>query len=346
MSGVFPTRRARHERLRPGSTPAAIALLVVALAAGPALAQAAKSGWDGNWPMRDVVRTLIADTAQKRCLERYDLNEKQCGVVSNTVANQWSEFLDKNRDVVQPVLDEFVEMQFAKEPPSKARVQRWAEHLQPVLDRLQKHLAEKKAEAVADDGTVEGMQRELDLLNLESGVRLVRSQMSQWKSGNFDAQDFKRPRPTADAGPPAPAPIAPPSANAAPAPAIDPVTVELLGWARYVNDFMERYQLDAGQRDAALSCLVELTSRASAHRERHADEIADLERRINTPQQTADEKTRLAEDVLRLYGPIDEMFSELQHRIEEIPTAAQRDRVKTAPDAAKKDQSPSTEHGQ
>lgn len=339
MSGVFPTRGTRHGR-RPGSTPAAIALAIVAAGAGPVVAQTAKSGWDGTWPTRDVVRTLIADAAQKRCLERYDLNEKQCGVVSHTVANQWSEFLDKNRDVVQPVLDEFVEMQFAKEPPSKARVQRWAEHLQPVLDRLEKHLAETKARFVADDGSVEGLQRELDVLNLESGVRLVRSQMSQWKSGNFDAHDFKRPRPTviAPGAPgPAPAPTAPPSGNAPPAPAVDPVTVELLGWARYVNDFIERYQLDAGQRDAALSCLVELTSRAAAHRERHADEIADLERRINTPQQTTEAKTSLAEDVLRLYGPIDEMFSELQHRIEEIPTEAQRDRVKATPDAAKKD---------
>jgi len=298
-----------------------LALLIAVTAHGGS----SSPGWEGHWPTQAVIRTLIADAAQHRCLERYALDEAQCRVVSDTIANQWSEFLTNNRDVVQPVVDEFVEMQLGPETPSKERLRRWAGRVQPVIERLNEHLEKRRAAVTEGDGSAEGIQQELNVLQLESGLRFVRHHAARWRRGEIDEREFHRP-PGAPATREGRRTVSAP--RVAPAPAVlDPISVELFRWARYVEQFMQRHQFDDAQRDAAVSCLAELTERATAHRDRHADQIRLLERRIETPQRTPEDKARLQADILRLYGPIDRMFAELKRRIEVLPTTAQRARA-------------------
>lgn len=107
----------------------------------------------------------------------------------------------------------------------------------------------------------------------------------------------------------------------------DQVVVELGRWDKYVEEFIRIYDLDEGQRTAALSCLSELKQRAIDHRDRHREEIAALEHRIHNNTGTDEELAEIKQELTRLYGPIDDTFSELKRRIELIPTTEQRARV-------------------
>lgn len=103
----------------------------------------------------------------------------------------------------------------------------------------------------------------------------------------------------------------------------DPILNELDAWEQYVEQFIRDYNLDKGQRDAARSCLGELRLRAQTHRERYKMEIAQLEKRIVTNQGSEKEFQYVKALLDKLYGPVDDMFVELKHRINQIPSAEQ-----------------------
>ena len=107
-------------------------------------------------------------------------------------------------------------------------------------------------------------------------------------------------------------------------PEADQIALELHAWEHYVMEFIQTYDLDEGQRTAALSCLAELKERATAHRDRRREEITALERRIRNNSGTDQELAEIKQRLIKLYGPIDEMFKELKRRLESIPTAEQQ----------------------
>ncbi|MCH7995262.1 MAG: hypothetical protein IIB57_12575, partial [Planctomycetes bacterium] len=101
------------------------------------------------------------------------------------------------------------------------------------------------------------------------------------------------------------------------------------------------YDLDDGQKGAARSILTDLSDRALAHRDRNRAEIDALEHKIAAHAErtdaphtgSSDGATALAQleaQLVKLYGPIDRMFEELETRLDAIPTQAQRQRVEKA----------------
>ncbi|MFQ5424221.1 MAG: hypothetical protein ACE5F9_09610 [Phycisphaerae bacterium] len=91
-------------------------------------------------------------------------------------------------------------------------------------------------------------------------------------------------------------------------------------WEKYVHDFIPRHGLTPAQKAAALAILKELQTRAAQFRQANADRIAKA-RRI------ADAKVR-QERLGDLNKPLDQLFEELQKRLDGLLTAAQRDTAK------------------
>ena len=118
--------------------------------------------------------------------------------------------------------------------------------------------------------------------------------------------------------------------------ASDRVDVEVESWRIYVASFIRAHDLDAGQRTAATSVLSEMCQRAGTHRAARRDEINTLERRIASFSGSKDELAELKKQLLRLYGPFDAMFSELENRLLLILTVQQRARM-AAPKPASDD---------
>ncbi|MGI0148388.1 MAG: hypothetical protein ACREDF_02490 [Thermoplasmata archaeon] len=299
----------------------------------------AKNATEGIWPSKRLLRSLLARRAEDVARE-YGFDEEQRTKAREAIVDGWGQFLGERRERLQPLLNEFLEMRLDVEPPPKERVQAWAEKAGPAFEELRDQ-AGKSVGALRQ--IVKPDQRiafEVEAVKLQAGLALAGAKLYQWRSGEFDAKDFWEPLPSErrrEREKAQPDPVAPStggagasseesSAAASDNPAVeDQIAVELTSWDTFAAEFMARYALDPAQRDAVRSCLTELKERAAAHRDRHREEIAQLERRIAASRGEDAEVEAVRRDVVTLYGPIDEMFAELKRRIEPIPTTEQRD---------------------
>jgi len=117
-----------------------------------------------------------------------------------------------------------------------------------------------------------------------------------------------------------------PRRSAQPQPAVrGPVPLD--DWTRYVQEFINTYNLDLKQQKQAWQVLSELKKRAEEYRLSHKPDY-DAAGRIS------DAKLR-AEEIQLLDKPIVQLFEELKNRLERIPTAAQREAAKQAKPAKK-----------
>ncbi len=291
---------------------------------------------EGLWPSPKLLNLMLLRWAEETCAE-YDLDDPQRAKVRDDLVEQWSGFLTENRSVLQPLANEFIEMRMTLEPPSKERVHAWAERALPAFEKTRDQIRESHDEVRKVLRPMQRAKFEVDALQMSAGMAIAEQKLKEWKQGEFDKDVFWEPLPAErrarreerrrrrtepDATAVAESPKTP----------VDQIAAELDSWEKYVADFVQLFHLDEGQRTAALSCLSELRERAIAHRERRREEIARLEYRIQnnlvlslegTPATDApldDLKKQLRE----LYGPIDDMFKELQTRLEQIPTADQR----------------------
>lgn len=104
----------------------------------------------------------------------------------------------------------------------------------------------------------------------------------------------------------APPPVAPPP----PAPPVDE-------WDRHVDSIAGKYKFNGEQKTKAQAILKDLRARAEQYRKSRAAEFERAKRMTNVAEREVEEKA--------LNGPLNELFAELKERIEDIPTAAQRE---------------------
>ncbi len=288
---------------------------------------------EGLWPSPKLLNLMLLRWAEETCAE-YDLDDPQRVKVCDDLVEQWSGFLAENRSVIQPLANEFIEMRMTLEPPSKERVHAWAERALPVFEKTRDQIRESHDEFRKVLRPMQRAKFEVDALQMSAGMAIAEQKLKEWKQGEFDKDVFWEPLPAERRArreerreerrrrrtEPDPTAVAEP-----PKTPVDQIAAELDSWEKYVADFVQLFHLDEGQRTAALSCLSELRERAIAHRERRREEIARLEYRIQnntaTPDAPLDE---LKKQLSELYGPIDDIFKELQTRLEQIPTADQR----------------------
>jgi hypothetical protein len=98
----------------------------------------------------------------------------------------------------------------------------------------------------------------------------------------------------------------------------------LSDWDVYVQDFAARFDLDAAQKTSANSVLTDVKQRAQAYLDSHEEEFKQLRRGPEAappsePDVALARRQELAE-------PLKQLFAELQDRLNNIPTEAQRAR--------------------
>jgi hypothetical protein len=284
---------------------------------------------EGLWPSPKLLNLMLVRWAEETCAD-YELDDPQRAQVRGEVVAQWSGFLTENRSVLQPLANEFIEMRMTLEPPSKEQVQAWADRALPVFEKTRDQIRESHDEFRKVLRPMQRAKFEVDALQMSAGMAIAEQKLKEWKQGEFDKDVFWEPLPAERRArreerrrrrtEPDPTAVA-----ESPKTPVDQIAAELDSWEKYVADFVQLFHLDEGQRTAALSCLSELRERAIAHRERRREEIARLEYRIQNNTATSDAPLDdLKKQLRELYGPIDDMFKELQTRLEQIPTADQR----------------------
>lgn len=283
----------------------------------------------GLWPSDKLMHLMLARWADT-VSEQMELDDAQRVMVRERITKRWGEFLEGNREGLQPLVNEYLELRMELEPPEKERVQAWAKRAMPVFERLRTELDDTVKDVRGVMNPEQKAQFEMQALELGVGMEVVGQKLRQWQSGSFDGRDFWIPtgkeqrrdwaRNRREQVEKAKETVRKQVTGAE----TDQIGAELVGWEAYVAEFMDHYVLDDGQRDAALSLLKEMKERAITHRDSRREAIDDLERRIRTNTGSEEEVAEIKASLVELYGPIDGMFRELKARLEAIPSSAQR----------------------
>lgn len=279
---------------------------------------------------------LIRSWARGLC-QHLDLQTQQCEVVEQDLVDRSTRFLKNHWSELRPVVHELMEMRNDVDPPSHERVRDWAARALPVFENLRIEV-DAMSEDVQD--VLTPPQRaavEMKMLFVPDTMKLARKLLSDWSRGLGDPGMLWR---TIRRKPGTPAtddnaaerdlPI-----GAEPEDAVvtgdqheavetDLVERELTVWAKYVANRAEELSFDDAQRLAAQSCLQELSARARAHRDRYRGEIVRLEASIALQDVDPTVLARIKTELIRLYGPVDDMFAELKRRVDQLATARQR----------------------
>ncbi|MCC7291151.1 MAG: hypothetical protein IT449_03700 [Phycisphaerales bacterium] len=294
----------------------------------------------GIWPTRKMMDLMLARWGEM-VSEHYELDEKQSTELTSKIKSRWTTFAKENQKTLEPLLTDFIEMRLQMEPPTKEQVAEWSKRAGGAFDLLEKEInqgAEEMRGILRDD---QRAKFDGEMMGFQTGMQFARTQLNRWQQGEFQEREFwdpplavRRERREAEQArakaeeakaksAAADASGKMPGASMADGPP-DQIASEVDAWTQHVEDFIKKYELDEAQKKSAYSILKELKDRALAHRDANKPEIDKLERRIALGTGTPEELKQVEEQLVKLYGPIDAMFEELQRRIEPIPTAKQK----------------------
>lgn len=291
---------------------------------------------DGIWPSQKLMHSMLtrwADTIS----DEFELNDEERQKVRKAVENRWRPFLNENRDTIQPLFNEFLEMRLGTEPPDDDTVKRWAERALPTFQKLQ---------AQAGEGTAEFRELlppdkragfEAKAIQLGVGLGVAEQKLKLWQQGIIKPEEVWTPRRSQRRARARAKKKAEENAKSAASvdvssdgkaepdeKQVDQVAEELERWDQFVDDVIQRHEYDEAQKTAAISFLGELKQRAVDHRDRRKEDITRIEYRIRHNDGTEDELAAIKAQLINLYGPIDDLFKELQTRVESIATTQQK----------------------
>lgn len=297
----------------------------------------------GLWPSEKLTRLVLQRIADDIADEN-ELDEDQAEQLRDQMLKRWPKFLKENRKKIQPVVNEMLEMRLGMEPPSKEDVREFAGKAESVLNLVEKEINAGFDEARDILNPLQRAKFESKVLEFSAGVQVAKAKLDQWKRGEYTEREvwdppraqrrreWKERQRKAEEEARAAA-VAAGETPPAPEPEPDQVDQELSRWEEYVEQMIKLYDFDDAQRNRARAHLEELSSRARAYRDRNRDRINRVEKRIESLRQmnesnqdTNEEMKTLKQQLVDVYGPIDDFFQELKRRIESIPTTAQRER--------------------
>lgn len=281
---------------------------------------------DGLWPSQRLTKLMLSRWVD-RMSNKYELDDTQRAQATDATLKRWLEFSREHRAKIQPLVNEFMEMRLGMSPPETDTVQKWAQRAGPVFDAVQAEFESGKEDYRRILRPLQRAKFEIDVMKYTLGLNVARQKLAEWENGEVDEHDVWQPTPSARARRREEQSQADAERIAQPT---DQIVGEVNRWRKFVEEFCRDYKLDEGQRDAAASCLVELSERALAHRDSRKQQIDDFESRIEKHSVNLEEADDLRKRLEEHYGPIDAMFMELKTRLKQIPTEAQRaDREKT-----------------
>ena len=291
---------------------------------------------DGIWPSQKLMHSMLtrwADTIS----DEFELNDEERQKARKAIVNRWRPFLNENRDTIQPLFNEFLEMRLGVEPPDDDTVSRWAERALPAFQKFQAQAGEGTAEfreLLPPDKRADFAAK---AIKLGVGLGVAEQKLKQWQQGIIQPDEVWTPRRSQRRARAKAKKKALESAQSAASvdvtsdekaepdeAQVDQVAEELGRWDKFVDDVIQRHEYTKAQQTAAVSFLDELKQRAVAHSDRRKEDIARIEYRIRHNTGKEEELASIEALLVELYGPIDDLFKELQTRVESIATTRQK----------------------
>lgn len=278
---------------------------------------------DGIWPSQRMMELLITRWGEDVAVQ-YELDDEQRKQLREGMLDRWPKFFQENRAEIQPVINDFLEMRLELEPPTKEVVKEWTDRALPLFKKFRRELNDGAKEFREVLTPRQRTKFEVEMFKFGAGMNLAEAKLNLWAKGEFEEREVWDP-PRAERRRRRQAEMKESDETKEDE---NPILAELDLWEQYVQEFIRNYELDDGQRTAARSILSELKQRAADYAQRNRREVMQLEARLDDPEKTDEEAAVLKKQIVELYGPVDEMFTELQNRLEQLPTSAQRARSK------------------
>jgi len=330
----------------------------VAAAMGVSLAAAARAGvaaapepQDGFWPtprmVELVVERLIDDTAL-----RFGLDGRQRALFRKRFEALVPSLLAKHRAVLEPLFADILLQHLSGEAPTSQKVAGWAKTGLPILREAMGRW----------DKVYQGMRPELrpeqrakwarEHFVFKLGYGLAEAKLRSFAAGRFDPREWHTPLP----GPYQPKDeiltqaeragmntrqpldpfnrviggmgrrIVPPGPGASWSrrrfDRASEAYLPLDRWEAYTHQFIQRFELDQGQRTSAMAILKEMRQRARDYRKRHARELSRV--RSSLRRAKGDERARLRDEFDELERPCRELFDEFRGRLDRLLSESQR----------------------
>lgn len=281
----------------------------------------------GFWPTEKMLEGIVSRLADEKSL-KFDLDESQAKEMRRKFVDRWSRFAKDRRTKLQPLIIEYLESQLAMQPPDTEAVASWSKRAMPMFDDLEAELTEMYADMREIVPPAKHPEMVKDALKTTAGLEAFRAKLRLWSEGQFEQREWwdlppmeRRKRREREAA----AAVGPELPTEQENHNKSTIDTELDRWEQYVADFVKRYSLDDAQTESANSILRECKVRALVHKERHRDRIQALEKQIAEGAKSGDDKHNkyVQAETRALYGPVDEIFAEMQNRLQKLLTSAQ-----------------------
>ena len=249
-----------------------------------------------------------------RIQERYGLSDEQKKSLKERIFREALVVMTRNFSTISSNADEIIRTRQAGQPFTPEQVARWVRNDRPVRMEWYRSVMELTNELGEMVPMTQKAQFQRDFENVNRRLGMMEQMYTEWEQGKWRPEDWGLHDDPMHAGL-IKAEAHPPSRPPASQPAIR-VTSQMSAWARYVQEFVGKYELDRSQEVTAWSILEELEERARRIQESKPAPADDG---------SADaKKTQADTEVIAV------IFEELKARLEQLPTRSQRSRAAAA----------------
>ncbi len=282
--------------------------------------------WNADRMMEDAVQTLT---------RRYNLNPEQESYTRKLLTTRVRAYLADYETDLRQLIRESLEMQLDPRKASPENYKRWGERARPLFERAKKDILEGNQEwgGILNDAQKQIHKFDLDMMQQNFGQ--IDNLITKWSAGKYAPGDMS-PKP-----PPQIAQDTQSRVSRGPQQA-ERRTLEDI-WQVYVTSYGSTYRFTPEQVNSARAILQDCRGRAQAYRDRRKPEMTQLDARLNEASaavsraaagpesQSANAKLLEANSAkAEMESPIGDIFKDLQQRLDQVPSKAQREAVPPA----------------
>jgi len=267
----------------------------------------------------------IMETATRNIGRRYNLNEAQLGKTRELMRREVYKFLQTHEDQVWPLIRDLLKAQLGQKPPESIEdVMRIGKGALPLAQLAQEAIINANEEWREYLTAEQRVTHDYDMAEMRKTFKSINNNFERWAEGKPTGKSiFPKPPPPAASPPRPPKPL-----GKLPEPAEESIAETTMFFEAYVNEFIAKYELDAGQVNAARSILGEFKGQAAKFRATNYKEIAAISQELLDAQKQRDRKriTEIEGRRRKLLQHVYALFAEMDSRLQGLLRTVQRER--------------------
>ncbi len=269
----------------------------------------------------DVIMQQACDGISRH----YNLDDNQKGKACGMLTEGVTKFLENHDKDVWPILAELVPYQLTGEQPDAATAKRIANRGHHIFEEAKQEILKAQSEfrkLLRDD---QKRIHDRDLKALNKQLDAVDQKFKNWKEGKVE-EGGPLDRVYVGGAPLTPINARPPQHTSRGVVSRRKAEDD---WDRYVRSFIENYRLDESQSKSAQQILKDMKDKAKNYRVSNDQEIKEAEQMLATAKSARPvdlNSVELAQTIVHeLKKPFEDYFEQLKVRLNQIPTAKQRE---------------------